>query len=107
MENKIYSREYILEVSRNNIWRKMKQYTVAENSKRSLTRRQKDTLLSPIPRNLTALLSTNELMAGARIEEFLSHFPQTQICHSRGQTLDQIFYTRDSYTGTISWERSA
>jgi hypothetical protein len=60
-------------VARNNKWRKIKQYTVAETSKLPLTRRQKGTLLSPIPRNLTALLTTNELMAGAHIEEFLSH----------------------------------
>jgi hypothetical protein len=38
-----------------------------------LTRRQKYTLFSPISRNLTALLTTNELVAGAQIEEFLSH----------------------------------
>jgi hypothetical protein len=61
-------------VVRNNKWRKIKQYTVAETSKPPLTRRQKDTLLSTIPRNLTALLTTNELMAGAQIEEFLSHY---------------------------------
>jgi hypothetical protein len=45
-----------------------KQYTVPETSKPPLTRKQKDTLLFLIPRNLTALLSTNELMAGAKIE---------------------------------------
>jgi hypothetical protein len=73
MENKKYSRDEILAVARNNRWRKIKQYTVDENSKPPLTRRQKDTLLSPIPRNLTALLTTNELMAGAQVEEFLSH----------------------------------
>jgi hypothetical protein len=73
MENKKYSREEILAVVRNNKWRKIKQYRVAETSKPPLTRRQKDTLLSPIPRNLTALLTTNELMAGAQIEEFFSH----------------------------------
>jgi hypothetical protein len=56
-----------------NKWRKIKQYMVAETSKPPLTRRQKDTILSPIPRNITALLTTNELMAGAQIEEFLSH----------------------------------
>jgi hypothetical protein len=44
-----------------------------------LTRRQKDTLLSPIPRNLTALLTTNELIAGAHIEEFLSHLVSSNI----------------------------
>jgi hypothetical protein len=38
-----------------------------------LTRKQKGTLLSPIPRTLTAILSTNELMAGAQLEQFLSH----------------------------------
>jgi hypothetical protein len=38
-----------------------------------LTRKQKDTILSPIPRNLTALLGTDKLMAVAHIEEFLSH----------------------------------
>jgi hypothetical protein len=59
-------------VARNNKWRKIKQYTVAETSKPPLKRRQKDTLLSPIPRNLKALLTTNELMAGAQVEEFLS-----------------------------------
>jgi hypothetical protein len=61
-ENKRYSRGEILAV-----------VTVAETSKPTLTRSQIDTLLSPIPRNLTALLTTNELMAGAQIEEFLSH----------------------------------
>jgi hypothetical protein len=60
-------------VVRNNKWRNIKQYMVAETSKPPLTRRQKDTILSPIPRNITALLTTNELMAGAQIEEFLSH----------------------------------
>jgi hypothetical protein len=55
-------------VVRNNKWRKRKQYTVPETSKPPLTRKQKDTLLSLILRNLTALLSTNELMAGAQIE---------------------------------------
>jgi hypothetical protein len=74
MENKKYSREEILAVVRNNKWRKIKQCTVDETSKPPLTRRHKDTLLSPIPRNLTALLTTNELMAGTHIEEFLSHF---------------------------------
>jgi hypothetical protein len=64
---------YALAVARNNKWRKMKEHTVADTSKLPLTRRQKDTLLSPIPRNLTALLSTNELMAGAQIEELLSY----------------------------------
>jgi hypothetical protein len=73
MENKKYSREDILAVVRNNKWRKMKQYAVAETSKSPLTRRQKDMLLSPIPRNVTALLTRNELLAGAHIEEFLSH----------------------------------
>jgi hypothetical protein len=53
MENKKYSREEILAVVRNNKWRKIKQYTVSETSKPPLTRRQKDTILSPIPRNLT------------------------------------------------------
>jgi hypothetical protein len=48
MENKTYSREDILEVVRNNKWRKIKQYTVAETLKPPLTRRQRDTLLSPI-----------------------------------------------------------
>jgi hypothetical protein len=52
---------------------KNKQYSFAEISKPPLTRRQKDTILSPTPRNITALLTTNELMAGAQIEEFLSH----------------------------------
>jgi hypothetical protein len=64
MENKKYSGEELLAVVRNNTWRQMKQYTVPETLKPPLTRKQKDTLLSPIPRNLTALLSTNELMAG-------------------------------------------
>jgi hypothetical protein len=63
-----YSRDEILAVVRNHKWRKIKQYTVAETSKSPLTRRQKDILLSPIPRNLTALLTTNELMAGAQVE---------------------------------------
>jgi hypothetical protein len=73
MENNKYLREEILAVERNKRWRKIKQYTVAETSKPPLTRRQKDTLLSPILRNLTALLTSNELMAGAHIEELLSH----------------------------------
>jgi hypothetical protein len=60
-------------VVRNNKWRKIKQYTVAETLKSPLTRRQKDTPLCPIPRNITALLTTNELMTGAQIEEFFSH----------------------------------
>jgi hypothetical protein len=72
MENKKYSREEILAVVRNNKWRNIKQYTVAETSKLPLTRRQKYTLLSPIPRNITALLTTNEVMAGAQIEELFS-----------------------------------
>jgi hypothetical protein len=70
---KNYSREDILAVVRNNKWIKMKQYTVAETSKPPLTRRQKNTILSPITRCLTAFLTTNELIAGAQIEEFLSH----------------------------------
>jgi hypothetical protein len=74
MENKQYSREEIIAVVRNNKWRKIKQYTVAETLKPPLTRRQKDTILSPVPRILTALLTTNELMAGAQVEEFWSHF---------------------------------
>jgi hypothetical protein len=73
MENKKYSREDLLAVVRNNTSRQRKQYTVPETSKPLLTRKQKDTLLSPIPRNLTALLSTNELMTGVQIEEFISH----------------------------------
>jgi hypothetical protein len=68
MENKKYSREEIFAVVRNKKWRKIKQYTVAETSKPPLTRRHKDTILSPIPRNLTALLTTNELVAGAQVE---------------------------------------
>jgi hypothetical protein len=72
-ENKKYSQEDILAVVRNNKWRKLKQYTVAETLKPPLTRRQKDTILSPIPRNIMALLTTNELLVGAQIEEFLSH----------------------------------
>jgi hypothetical protein len=54
-------------VVRNNKWRKIIQYMVPEISKPPLTRRQKDTLLSHIPINLTSLLSTNELMAGAQV----------------------------------------
>jgi hypothetical protein len=73
MENNKYSRENLLAVVRNNKWRQRKQYTVPETSKPPLTRKQKDTLLSLIPRNITALLSTNELMAGIQIEEFMSH----------------------------------
>jgi hypothetical protein len=49
----------------------------AETSKPPLTRRQNDTLLSSIPRNLTTLPTTNELMAGAQVEEFLSHLVST------------------------------
>jgi hypothetical protein len=73
MENKKYSRGDILAVARNNKWRKMKKYTVSETLKPPLTRRQKDMLLSTIPRNGTALLSTNALIAVAQIEELLSH----------------------------------
>jgi hypothetical protein len=68
MENNKYSREDILAVARNNKWRKMKQYTVAETSKPPLTRIQKDMILSLISKNLTALLSTDELMAVAQME---------------------------------------
>jgi hypothetical protein len=39
MEKKNYAREEILAVVRNNKWRKIKQYTVAETSKPPLTRR--------------------------------------------------------------------
>jgi hypothetical protein len=39
MENKKYSREEVIAVVRNNKWRKIKQYTVAETSKPPLTRR--------------------------------------------------------------------
>jgi hypothetical protein len=78
MENKKYSREDILPVMRNNRWRKMKQYTVSETSKPPLKRRQKDMRLSPIPRNVTALLTANELMAGA----CHTWCPRTQTCHS-------------------------
>jgi hypothetical protein len=60
-------------VVRSNKLRKIKRYTVAETSKPPFTRRQKDTLLSPIPRNVMALLTTNELMAGSQVEVFLSH----------------------------------
>jgi hypothetical protein len=60
-------------VLRNTKWRKRKQYTFPETSKPPLTRKQKDKLLYPIPRNLTAPLSTNALMEGAHIEEFVSH----------------------------------
>jgi hypothetical protein len=73
MENKRYSREDLLEVVRNNKWIHRKKYTVPETSKIPLTRKHKRTLLSPIQRNLTALLNTNTLMTGAQIEEFLSH----------------------------------
>jgi hypothetical protein len=79
MENKKYSREEIFALVRNNKWRKIKQYTVAETSKPPLTRRHKYTLLSPIPRNLTALLNTNELMAGAQVESLLSHLVSSNI----------------------------
>jgi hypothetical protein len=75
MENKTYSLEDLLSVVRNNKCRQRKQYTVPETSKLPLTRKQKYTLLSPIPRNTTALLNTNELMAGAHIEKFLSQTP--------------------------------
>jgi hypothetical protein len=107
METKKYSRDEILAVVRNNRRRKIKQYTVAENSKPPLTRRQNDILLSPIPRNLTTLLTTNELMAGAQVEFYHTWCPQTQTCHSRVHILDQAFCTRDSYTGIISWEQGA
>jgi hypothetical protein len=70
-ENKKYSRKELLTVVGNNKWRQRKQHTVPKTSKLMLTRKQKDTLLYLIPRTL--LLSTDELMAGAQIEEFLSH----------------------------------
>jgi hypothetical protein len=73
METKKYSREEILAVARNNKWIEIKQYTVAETLKPPFPRRKKDTILSPILRNLTALLTTNELMAGAQVEDLLSH----------------------------------
>jgi hypothetical protein len=79
MENKKYSQDEVIAVVRNNRWRKIKPYTVSENSKPPLTRRQNDTLLSPIPRNLTTLLTTNELMTGAQVEELLSHLVSTNI----------------------------
>jgi hypothetical protein len=60
-------------VVRSNKLRQRKQHTVPETSKLPLTRKQKDTILSPIPINLTAFLNTNKLMTGAHIEAFLSH----------------------------------
>jgi hypothetical protein len=86
-------------VVRNNKWRKIKQYTVAETSKPPLRRRQKDTLMSPIPRILTALLTTNELTAGAQVEEFLSHLVSVlkhkHVIHGNG------FWARPSAPGTV------
>jgi hypothetical protein len=90
-----YSREEILAAVRNNKWRKIKQYKVAESLKPPLTRRQKYTLLSPIPRNLTALLTTNELMAGAQVEEFLSHLVPSNTIHGNG------LWARPSAPGTV------
>jgi hypothetical protein len=103
MEDKRYSREDLLAVMRNNKWIQRKQYTVPETSKQPLTRKQKDTLLSPIPRNLMVLLNTSELMAGAQIEEFLSHLVSSNINISFMGT-----YCGPSLgcTGIISWERS-
>jgi hypothetical protein len=43
-------------------------YGHSGEGKLPLTRRHKYPTLSPIPRNITALLATNELMAGAQIE---------------------------------------
>jgi hypothetical protein len=79
LENKRYSRKELLTVARNNKWRKRKQYMVPETSKLPLTRKQKYTLLSLIPRTLTALLRPGELMAGTQIEEFLSHLVSSNI----------------------------
>jgi hypothetical protein len=62
-----------LTVERNNKWIQSKQYTVPETSKLLLTRKQRDTILSPIPRSLAAFLNTNKLMTGAHIEQLLSH----------------------------------
>jgi hypothetical protein len=73
MENKKYSQEDLLAVVRNDKWRQRKKYTVPETVKPPLTRKQKDTLLFQIPRNAVALFSTDELMAGAQIQGFLSH----------------------------------
>jgi hypothetical protein len=73
LENKRYSRGELLTAVRNNKWRQRKQYAVPETSKLALTRNHKDTLLYPIPRTLTELLSPGEVMAGTQIEEFLSH----------------------------------
>jgi hypothetical protein len=98
MENNKYSQEEILAVVRNNRWRKIKQYTVAETLKPPLTRRQNNTLLSPIPRNVTALLTTNELMARPQVEEFLSHLVSsntTHVIHGNG------LWARPSAPGTV------
>jgi hypothetical protein len=46
--------------------------------------------LSPIPRNLTALLITNKLLAGAQVEEFLSHLVSSN--------------TNMSFTGQLYWD---
>jgi hypothetical protein len=58
MENKKYSQEDLLAAVRNDKWRQRTQFnTVPETSKLPLTRKHKDTILSLIPRTLTALLS--------------------------------------------------
>jgi hypothetical protein len=80
LENKRYSRKELL--------------TVRETSKLPLSRKQKDTLLSPIPRTLTSLLLPGELMAGTQIEEFLSHLVSSNI-HGN------ILWTNPSTSGTV------
>ena len=57
---------------RDDKWRVKRQYMVPDIKPLPLTRKQKDTLLSPIPRNITTLLTQNVLMSGDLIEEFLS-----------------------------------
>jgi hypothetical protein len=68
LENNKYYRKWLLTLERNNKWRLMNQYMVADTSKLLLTRKQKYTILSPIPRTLMALLHPGELMAGTQIE---------------------------------------
>jgi hypothetical protein len=99
LENKIYYREELLMVVGNNKWRQRKQYTVPETSKLPLTKKQKYTLLYPIPRTLTALLRPGELMAGNQIEEFLPH-----MVSSNTSSMATYFGPSPRHQGHLYWD---
>jgi hypothetical protein len=101
LENKRYSREELLAVVRNKKWRQQKQCTVPETSKLPLTRKQKDTLLSPIPRTLTTLLRPGELLVGTQIEYFLSHLVSSNINMSFMAT---YFGPSLQHQGQLCWD---